>query len=101
MNKNCQFESEDEMLSSIAKGAIGDANLELGNTEDAAKHYMTAANNSDNFFTGAIYLKKAGLAYEMLNNSDEALSIYESIKEKYPNSQEARDIVKDIARLKK
>ena len=95
-----QFSSEDEMLSSIAKGAIGDANLELGKTEDAVNHYMAAANNSDNFFTGAIYLKKAGFAYEMLGNNDKALEAYEAIKEKYPNSQEAREITKDIARLK-
>lgn len=96
-----QFSSEDEMLSSIAKGAIGDANLELGKTEEAAIQYLAAANNSDNFFTGAIYFKKAGFAYEMLNQNDKALEAYESIKEKYPNSQEAREIVKDIARLKK
>ena len=95
-----QFKSDDEMLSSIALGAIGDANLELGKTEEAAAKYMAAANNSDNFFTAAIYLKKAGFAYEMLNQNDKALEAYETIEEKYPNSQEAREITKDIARLK-
>lgn len=95
-----QFSSDDEMLSSIAIGAIGDAKLELGKTEDAVSQYMAAANNSDNFFTGAIYLKKAGMAYEILGQNDKALETYERIKEKYPNSQESREVAKDIARLK-
>lgn len=95
-----KFSSDDEMLSSIALGASGDAYLELSKTEDAAKYYMLAANNSDNFLSGAIYLKKAGFAYEMLSQNDKALAAYETIVEKYPNSTEAREVKKEIARLK-
>ena len=94
-----KFESEDEMLSSIALGAIGDAKMELGKTDEAAEQYLAAANNSDNFFTGSIYLRKAGFANEMLGNKEKALELYKSIVEKYPNSQEAKDVKKDIARL--
>lgn len=94
------FESDDEMLSSIKYGAIGDANLELGNQEKATEYYIKAANNSDNFFTGAIYLNKAALVFDLMGKKDKALSTYEELAEKYPNSQEGREAKKYIAKLK-
>lgn len=95
-----EFEADDEMLSSIKLGAIGDAYMELGNAEKAVSYYEKAGRNSDNFFTGGIYLNKAARAYEFLGKKDKALEIYEELKEKYPQSQEGRDALKDIARLK-
>jgi tetratricopeptide (TPR) repeat protein len=96
-----KFESDDQILSSIKLGAIGDAHLELGNKEKAADFYMKAANNSNNFFTGGIYLNKAALTYELMGKNDKALSTYEELSEKYPNSMEGREALKHIARLTK
>jgi tetratricopeptide (TPR) repeat protein len=96
-----KFEADDEILSSIRLGAIGDAHLELGNKEKAADFYIKAAKNSNNFFTGGIYLNKAALAYELMGKNDKALSTYEELADKYPNSQEGRQALKHIARLKK
>jgi hypothetical protein len=43
-------------------------------------------------------MMKAAMVYEMKNDWKKALSLYERIKNDYPNSTEARDIEKYIAR---
>jgi len=95
------FKSDDEMLKPIATGAIGDAYMELGNKEKAAKYYVKAGELSKNNFTSPIYLMKAGQAYEMLNNYKEALALYKQIKENYSTTAEGRVIDKYIARAEK
>ncbi len=89
---------DDEVVSSIAKGSIGDAYVELGNTEKGIEYFEKAVANSDNNYTSPIYLMKAGLAYEKMNNWAKALESYNHIKDNFPNSMEARDIDKFIAK---
>jgi tetratricopeptide (TPR) repeat protein len=62
--------------------------------------FEKAANKNKNDFTSSIYLKKAGLAYEALQNYKKAVAAYEKIKKLYPNSDEARDIDKYIQAAK-
>jgi tetratricopeptide (TPR) repeat protein len=93
-----QFDSDDQIVSSVAIGAIGDAYMELKNLDEAIAHYLDAAKNNKNNFTSAIYLKKAGMAYEDKGNYSEAIKVYEQIKKDFPKSSEARDIAKYIAR---
>ena len=92
------FNADDKMLKPISLGAIGDANMELGNKEEAANYYMKAANASDNEFTAPIYLMKAGQAFELLSNNKKALEAYNRIKENYKKSAEGRVIDKYITR---
>ncbi|MFL5753472.1 MAG: tetratricopeptide repeat protein [Bacteroidia bacterium] len=94
------FDSDDIVLSAVAVGAIGDANLELGKTDEAIKFYMKAADKNTNSFTTPLFLKKAGMAYEGQNNYAEALKVYERIKKEYTKSTEGREIEKYIARAK-
>lgn len=94
------FSSDDVMLSSIALGAIGDCNLELKKSEEAIEYYLKAADINPNQFTTPIYLKKAGMTYESEKKYAEALSAYERIQREYAKSQEARDMVKFITRVK-
>lgn len=89
---------DDEVVGAIAKGSIGDAYVELGNTEEGIKHFEEAIAHSNNNYTSPIYLLKAGLAYEKLNNYNKALEVYTTIRDNYPNSVEGRDIDKYIAR---
>ena len=49
-------------------------------------------------YDGVGYLKKAGIAYESLNQYSDAVKAYTTIKEKYYNSLEASDIDKYISR---
>ena len=95
-----KYTIKDEILAPQAKGLIGDANVELGNTADGIKYYLEAANMADNSFLSPIYLMKAGMLYETGDNFSEALTTYESIKDKYPESNEGRSIDKYIARVK-
>ncbi|MRT93996.1 tetratricopeptide repeat protein [Ancylomarina sp. 16SWW S1-10-2] len=94
------FSSDDFLLSSLAKAAIGDAYMELGNNEKAASNYMNASASNTNDFTTPIYLQKAGFAYEMTGNYKEALAAYETIEKDFGKSSEARDIEKYITRAK-
>jgi tetratricopeptide (TPR) repeat protein len=91
-----KFDSNDKLVSVIALGALGDAYVELGEINKAVTFFVKASNKSKNDFTSAIFLKKAGLAYEALNNYKKAVLMYEKIKKLYPNSEEARDIDKYI-----
>lgn len=92
------FSGDDEMISSIALGSIGDAYMNLGEIEEAISYYEKAANNSNNKFTAPIYLKRAALAHESNGNFSDALSHYETIKADYFETQEAADIDKYITR---
>lgn len=89
---------DDEVVGAIAKGSIGDAYVELGNTEEGIKYFEKAVSHSENNFTSPIYLLKAGLAYEKLGNWTKALEVYNNIKDNFPNSVEGRDIDKYIAK---
>jgi len=94
------FDSKDEMVSSVATGAIGDAFLELGKEKDALSMYLKAAKQQKNDFTSPIYYMKAGQLYEYRNEYKKALGVYEIIKKDFPESSEAQDIDKFIANAK-
>lgn len=95
-----KFDGHDEMLAPVAVGAIGDANMELNNIDEAIKFYLKAAEKSTNSFTTPLYLKKAAFAYEQKANYTEALATYERLKNEYSKSTEAREVDKYIARVK-
>ena len=59
---------------------------------------MKAAAQSHNKLTAPIFYKKAGIAFEELKSFDDAVRAYEKIKSEYPESAEAQDIDKYIAR---
>ena len=77
------FSSEDIILSSLAKGCIGDAYFELGEKDNAINAYNDAIENSSNNFTTPIYLIKLAVLYESNKNYKEALKIYKRIKKDF------------------
>jgi tetratricopeptide (TPR) repeat protein len=95
-----KFDARDELAAPVALGAIGDAFVELDDLEGGIKYYNKAIDESENSLTTPIYLKKAGITYEALNEYKHALELYETIEEKFPQSDEARDIQKYIAAVK-
>lgn len=92
------FSSDDHIIAPMALGAIGDAYSELKDFEKAASSYMKAANKDKNDFTAPTFLFKAGLTYDIIEDFDKSLKAYQRIQADYPNSVEARDIEKYIAR---
>ncbi|MCF8222128.1 MAG: soluble NSF attachment family protein [Bacteroidales bacterium] len=95
-----KYKKKDKSISPVAIGCIGDAYVELGNTEIGIEYYLKAADYSENKFYNPLYLMKAAQIYEMEGSYDKALELYEEIKEKYPESSEGRNIDKYIARAK-
>ena len=92
------FDASDEMVEPMARGAIGDAYLELGDKDKAVGYYLEAANENENNFTTPMFLKKAGEVYEMMGKYGDAVDVYTRIKDKYPKSEEGRTIEKYIGR---
>lgn len=93
------FKSKDLLLGPIAEGAMGDAQLELGNTDAALDHYRKAYQMNDNELTTPVYMMKAAKILETNNNLNDALTLFREIKDKYPESTEGREADKYIARL--
>ena len=83
------FSSEDQILAPMAKGAIGDAFVQLDQKEDALKYYIEAANMRSNEYSTCTFLYKAGITALDLGRAKEALGFFNRIKEEYPKSNEA------------
>lgn len=92
-----EYKGKDQIVRPLAIGAMSDAYMELDNAAEAAKCYERAANETANSFTGPMFLMRAGLAYEMVENYKKALDMYKTIKAEYPNSNEGFNIDKYIA----
>ncbi|MBE6338222.1 MAG: tetratricopeptide repeat protein [Lentimicrobiaceae bacterium] len=92
------YKGKDVLVSSLALGCLADAYMELGNVAEAAKCYVSAAKKSANSFTSPMYLLRAGMAYEMVGDYQNAINVYNTIKADYPNSNEGFSIEKYIAR---
>lgn len=94
------FDGDDQIVASQAIGAIGDAHMEMGNTDEAITYYLKAAENNNNSFTTPLFLKKAGVANEELGNFDMAVKLYERIKNEFGETIEGSQMEKYIARAK-
>lgn len=84
-----KYSSKDEMLAPLAKGAIGDAFIQLNQKEDALKYYEEASRIRLNDFTTPRFLFKAGMTAMALNKNDVALKHFKEIEKNYGQSQEA------------
>lgn len=93
------FDGKGTLIAAMAKGNLGDAYMELGKTDDAIKAYLDASNDKDNLLLSPIYMQRAGMAYELKNNTTEAIKLYHQIKDQFPQSNQAREMDKSLARL--
>ncbi|MDP4240509.1 MAG: tetratricopeptide repeat protein [Bacteroidota bacterium] len=95
-----QFDGGDTYFATSVIGLTGDCYVEMGETSKAISYFEKAADKK-NTVLSPVYLKKAGLVYESLNQPEKAEKEYTNIKENYPKSQEAADIDKYLARVQK
>ena len=93
-----KYNGKDTILAARALACIGDAMVNLDDVKGAVAYFEKAAAKGDNVFAAA-YLLKAGVCYEALGNNAKALACYKQIKDKYPQSFEAYDIDKNIAKV--
>jgi tetratricopeptide (TPR) repeat protein len=94
-----KFKSNDQILSVIGKGAIGDAFMELNQPKEALEYYTKASRINNNEFVIPVYLKKAAQTAEILEDYRKALGFYQRIQKDFPDSREASDVEKDIAMM--
>lgn len=94
-----EFHSQDPILGVIAKGSIGDAFLELGQSDEAMEYYKKAVKTNDNNYVVPFYLLKAGLLAEQMGDQEAAADFYQTIKTDFPESRQATDIDRYIGRV--
>lgn len=94
-----EFSSDDYLVQSKAYSLIGDANLELGNTEEAIAQYTKAARTHENKYMSPKYLAKLAVAQEEAGKIEDAIKTYAEIEEKYYESFEFALARKHKARL--
>ncbi len=94
-----EFSSDDYLVQAKAYSLIGDANLELGKTEEAIEQYTKAARTNENKFMTPKYLGKLAVAQEEAGKIEEAIKTYTEIEEKYYESFEFAAARKHKARL--
>ncbi len=94
------FSSDDYFLQAIAYSAQADCNFELGKFKEAADLFEKASKTNPNNFSTPIFLQRQGLALEKSGQLEQAIKVYETLKDKYPFSMEGREIDKYIVRAK-
>ncbi len=92
------YDAEDAITGALAFGAIGDANMELGNADEAVSYYNKAVSYDENKLTAPLFMMKAAQVLESKSDYKKALELYNKIKDKYSDTTEGRDIEKYIAR---
>lgn len=93
------FDTDDEILGSMATGLQGDCEAQLGNADGAVKWYRKAADAGCKL-TAPMFLQKLGNTLETMGRNPEALEAYKAIKDNYPQSSFASQVDKYIAAIK-
>ena len=93
------YSTSDQILGAAKLNLIGDAYADQNKSDDAISYYKKAADFSDNEAYTPFYLLKLGNYYEKLKKYSDAKDAYNKVKDKYPNTQEGKDVERYLARL--
>ena len=93
-----KFSADDQLISPAILGTMGNCYAQLGQLDKAAATLVKAADKASSHALSPIYLIQAGQIYEKLGKNSEAVSAYQTIKDKYFNSYQSMDIDKYIER---
>ncbi len=94
-----KYDGNDPILKARSISNIGDCYAGMAKFKEAADYYVKAAKHADNMFAARYYLK-AGIMFEELGDKAQALAQYQTIKDKYPQTEEGYQINKYIERVK-
>src|SRR5580658_426668 len=94
------FSTSVQILQERDYGLLGDAYSELNRKEEAAEQYKKAGTyfEKDELFFPE-YLFRSGYLYESMGKTQDAITMYRMIKDKYPQSQRGVEIDKYLGRL--
>ncbi|MBE2208697.1 MAG: tetratricopeptide repeat protein [Saprospiraceae bacterium] len=87
-----------DVIPAMKFGALGDAYSEKNDFGQAMSYYKKAASTGVNEAITPYYLKKIGMLHERNSEWDQAIKVYQEIKDKYPTSPDGRDIDKYLIR---
>jgi len=87
-----KFSANDEMIAPAIKGAMGNVYVELGNISKAISMLQAAAKEADNNTLSPIFLQQAGELLVSEGKYDEAITAYQTIKDKYFRAYQSMDI---------
>jgi len=91
---------KDQMISPAAEGALGNAYANLKQLDKAVEHLKKAASMADNNSLSPTFLIQAGEILESQGKKEEALKLYQEVKDKYFNSMQYQTIDAYIERVK-
>jgi tetratricopeptide (TPR) repeat protein len=83
-----------------AEGLLGDAYSELKKNEEAFNHYKNAGNLfPEDQAISSEYLFRAALLSEVMGKNEQAVELYQVVKDKYPRTEKGFVVDKYLARL--
>lgn len=91
--------ADDQMISPVAEGALGNAYAHLNQLDKAVSHLKKAADKADNNSLSPTFLIQAGEILESQGKASEALKLYQQVKVKYFNSMQYQRIDEYIERV--
>ena len=91
--------ADDQMISPAAEGALGNVYAHLNQLDKAVSYLKKAAEKADNNSLSPTFLIQAGEILESQGKNDEALKLYQQVKEKYFNSMAYQTIDGYIERV--
>lgn len=89
---------DDQMISPAAQGALGNAYAHLNQLDKAVETLTNAARKADNNSLSPTFLIQAGEILESQGKNDEAVKLYQEVKDKYFRSLQWQQIDKYIER---
>lgn len=92
--------ADDAMIKPAALGALGNCYAKIGQLDKAISTLKDAAEEADNNALSPIYLIQAGEILESQNKYDDAIQLYQEVKDKYYQSAQSEEIDKYIERAK-
>ena len=92
--------ADDDMVSPAAIGALGNVYAHLNQLDKAVTTLKKAAESADNNSLSPTFLIQAGEILESQGKKDEALKLYQQVKDKYFNSMQYQTIDAYIERVK-
>lgn len=94
-----EFSASDLLIQPRAYSLIGDAYMEQSDFENAADYYTRAADYEPSQYFSPTYLMKAAVAFEKLNQPEQAIEAYQKIIDEYQDSNEYQNALKFKAAL--
>ena len=93
--------ADDDMIGPAAYGALGNVYAHMDQLDKAVSYLKKAAEKADNNSISPTFLIQAGEILESQNKPEEALKLYQQVKDKYFQSMQYQEIDKYIERLTK